>query len=279
MRESLQVLPGVRFVTVATAPHHPAFADAADRAALLALLESVRAVYEARLHGYALTATRLALLVRPGEANDDDARLRRRWARLGGTSEPPPARLRARLGSLSGFMQTLLQRASRDWNRRHGARGHLWSGRYRAALIADDRALLAAQAWLQDPGEQPGLLAVGLTSGGERADPVRRDLPALAAPALRLAANGFVFPADEAPPACAPPPADSAAGHLERFLATVPADARAAYGNALNHGWALGRPESLRAALARLARTPGGGGRSRALRDLDDDWGLCGVWG
>jgi len=44
-------------------------------------------------------------------------------------------------------------------------------------------------------------------------------------------------------------------------------------------GWALGRPERLRAVLARPARSSGGGGRGRVLRDLDDDRGLCGVWG
>ena len=274
-RQTLHHLPGVQFVSVTTAFDHPAFTGDDDRHALFTLIEAVRAVYEARLHGVALTPSRLTLLVRAGEANDDDARLRRRWAMLGGRTEPPPARLRARLGSLSGFMQTLLQRASRDWNRRHGRRGHLWAGRYRATLLADDRALLAAQACLdierlddQPPVAQP-------TAAPLSAPPVL----SLAAPVLRLAANGFVFPADEAPPACAPPPADTAAAHLARFLATVPAASRTVYAHALDHGWALGRPESLRAVLARLARSGTGGGRGRTLRDLDDDWGLCGVWG
>jgi hypothetical protein len=274
-RLSLQSLPGVHYVRVDTAHGHPAFAAGADRAALFTLIEGVRAVYEARLHGVAVTPSRLTLLVQPGEANDDDARLRRRWALLGGRSEPPPARLRARLGSLSGFMQTLLQRASRDWNRRHGSRGHLWAGRYRATLLADDRALLAAQTCLEDA------LVAEIPAGTPV--PAVRSLGApvlsLAGPVLRLAANGFVFPADEAPPACAPPPADTAAEHLARFLATVPAASRAVYAHALDHGWALGRPESLRAVLARLARSGAGGGRGRILRDLDDEWGLCGVWG
>jgi len=274
-RLSLQALPGVHYVVVDTAHGHSAFAEAGDRAALFTLIEGVRAVYEARLHGVALTPSRLTLLVQPGEANDDDARLRRRWALLGGRSEPPPARLRARLGSLSGFMQTLLQRASRDWNRRHGSRGHLWAGRYRATLLADDRALLAAQARLEDALVAEVSAGMGLT--GTQASPVHHVL-SLAGPVLRLAANGFVFPADEAPPACAPPPADTAAEHLARFLATVPAASRAVYAHALDHGWALGRPESLRAVLARLARSHAGGGRGRMLRDLDDDWGLCGVW-
>ncbi|MBA3709502.1 MAG: hypothetical protein H0W83_11870 [Planctomycetes bacterium] len=170
-------------------------------------------------------------------------------------------------------MQTLLQRYSRDRNRRHGTRGRLWASRYRSTLIADDRSLLAAIAWLEDAA--PALSAI---SSSRDARSSSRAPLTLAAPPLRIGPGEFLFPADESPPGCPPPLAPDHAACLRRFSAGISENARVAYGHALRSGWALGRPESLGGVLQRLARV-NGRGRSRRLRELDDDLGLCGVWG
>jgi hypothetical protein len=65
---------------------------------------------------------------------------------------------------------------------------------------------------------------------------------------------------------------------LDRFSATMRTEHLSMYGEAIQHGWALGRPESLTDVLTRLGRGQGRG-RSRSLRDLSDELGLCGVWG
>ncbi|TVR08456.1 MAG: hypothetical protein EA401_13935 [Planctomycetota bacterium] len=65
---------------------------------------------------------------------------------------------------------------------------------------------------------------------------------------------------------------------FDRFCQQLPSESADEYLKAALHSWALGRPESLTEALSRLARGPGRG-RSRRARELDDELGLCGVWG
>ncbi|MBA2480789.1 MAG: hypothetical protein H0V44_09010 [Planctomycetes bacterium] len=262
------------YVTVGSAAGHRVFPSTDECDRFLAHLETVRVVFESRIYAYALTPTALHLIIRHEEAAaDSDAALVDRWARLSSRSSPTPGRLRARLSSLGGLMQTLLQRYSRDRNRRHGLRGRMWASRFRSTFIADDRAVLAAITWLEESAPELGAL-----SCSRHARAAGRVLPTLAAPPLRIGPDEFLFPADESPPGCAPPLAPHHVGYLRRFAATISADARIAYGRALTSGWALGRPESLGAVLQRLARDHGRG-RIRRLRELDDELGLCGVWG
>jgi hypothetical protein len=257
------------YVNTVTSLGQPLLAEDEDRERFLTQLERVRAVYQARLYGFAVTATAVHLVVQVRDhQREHDGVVRARWRALATRAVPPAARLRARLSSLAGFMQTLLQRYSREWNQRRGTRGRLWASRYRATLLADDRAVLAASAWL----EREHTVIVSATSAAGRT-PVT-----LAAPPLRLGPGEAVFPADEAPPGCVPPAPVDATRWLERFADGVSPASRAAHARALTSGWALGRPESLTAVLAHLGRA-GGRGRSRKLRELDDELGLCGVWG
>ncbi len=235
----------------------------------LALLEQVRAVFQARIFAYGLRAQAVHLvLALRGHQEDPEQVLRDRWRQLSSRTPPPVARLRARLSSISGFMQTLLQRFARDWNARRGTTGSMWSRRYRAVLLADDCALLAATTWIERRS--------GASSSRGWHD---RDAPiALSAPPLRVGPGDFICPTDDAPPGCSPPPHGESERCLERFAQAFSSQALEAHGRALAHGWALGRPESLAGVLARLGRGSGRG-RGRRLRDLGDDLGLCGVWG
>jgi len=260
---------GVNYVAAEVLPGHPGLTAEWERERFLTLLERVRTTFQARLFAYGIDAQGVRLVVAPRDHRQEpEARLRDRWRRLSPRSVPPTARLRARLGSLSGFMQTALQRFTRDSNQRHGCRGGLWAGHYRSTALADDRSLLAALSWIES--------APGLTSQGNHDLP--REVLSLAPPPLRTGPGDFLCPADEAPPGCFPVPEGTIGQYLQRFAGTISVAAGQAHGRALAAGWALGRPESLGGVISQLGRTRGRG-RMRQVRDLDDELGLCGVWG
>lgn len=263
--------PNQYYVRVDTALGSPVFADPAERAELTGLLEQLRPVFECRWFAWACEPASLHLvLAHRAEVLDSDDQLHRRWARLGGRNVPPANRLRERLGTLSGLMQTLLQRYSRGYHRRHGGSGHLWAGRYRASLLADDAALLAAVAWLE--AEIGAKLPPQASSHANRAG-----TPQLAPVPLRRGPGGEALPADEAMPGMTPFPQDEVAAALAGFADSLAED-RGSYGDALARAWALGHPEALSETLARLGRSSGRG-RSRQLRELDDQLGLSAIWG
>lgn len=272
-RRNILGRPDVYLVRMTCALAHPAFAVMDDAQAVLDLLQELGSGFRIRLYAYRIEAADVALVLRHDltQAETDDS-LRRRWTAMGGRSTGmTTTRLRRRLGSLDGFMQTLCQRASRDWNRRHLSRGHLWAGRYRTCLLADDAALLAGVIWCEDPDRGPVVVSSRGRHGAGMA-------PLLAALPLRIATGSMVFPSDESPPGCPPPADQDLQGCFIRYGEGLMPTCRTAYGMALTRGLALGRPESLSETMARLGRD-GGRGRSRQLRDLDDQRGLCGVWG
>ena len=262
--------PHTYHIQLTTALDQPCFANAADQAELLALLERVRSVYDFRCYAWALAPERLELVLRHAPPTEDDERLRQRWLGLGGSAALSAERLRTRLGSLGGLMQTLAQRSSAAWHRRHGTRGHLWAGRYRACLLADDAALLVACACCERlPGAVQGS---GRTQGRDEEPP-----PLLAPLPIRSLPDGLVIPADEAQLGLPHPLPDAEGQLMHEFVAQIES-ALPSYVQALRHGWALGRPESLTDCVGRLGRSSGRG-RSRQVRELDDELGLCGVWG
>nr|MCU0757111.1 hypothetical protein [Xanthomonadales bacterium] len=55
---------------------------------------------------------------------------------------------RERLGSLSWFMKCLNEHVSRIANAEDGARGHFWEARFKSQVLLDERALLAAMAYV-----------------------------------------------------------------------------------------------------------------------------------
>lgn len=242
---------------------------------LLRLLARLRKAFDVRVYGYHVSASELRLILRhhPTIA-DTDEQLRTRWAVIGGSRLTTITRIKQRFASLGGFMQTLLQRFSREWNGRHLSRGHLWSGRYRACLLADDSALLAAVCWVENVGQQTAPPIC--TSATARAE--RESLVPLAPLPIRRGPDGSLFPGDESPPGLPPLTDQDGLNGFRDYVTQLPSDDLAAYGAALSNGWALGRPESLSDILSRIGRS-GGRGRSRQLRELDDRLGLCGVWG
>lgn len=272
-RQNILGHPDVYLIRLTCALGHHAFAEQDDVDSLLKLLSILCEGFRVRLFAYRLDAHELTLIIRhEHDIADTDANLRKRWQTIGGRSSTmTTARLRRRLGSLEGFMQILAQRSSRNWNLRHHSRGHLWAGRYRACLLADDAALLAGIAWLEC-ASRPNPQASSQGKHGSSLKPSLSGLP------IRMTHGDLALPADEAPPGCPPPSDEDLQRCFDQYCSHFSPQCRSAYGTALTRGFALGRPESLSETIARLGRQ-NGRGRSRKLRELDDQRGLCGVWG
>ncbi|MBX3712246.1 MAG: hypothetical protein KF800_09830 [Lysobacter sp.] len=120
------------------------------------------------IDAYAVMSNHLHLVLRidPSETlrwNDDEVAAR--WLRLFPPREDSdaaieakrlrllgdPARietLRDRLGNLSWLMRCLVEPIARRANREDGCKGRFWEGRYKCQALCDERAILAAMAYV-----------------------------------------------------------------------------------------------------------------------------------
>lgn len=90
-------------------------------------------------------ASRWVRLFPPRE--DDDAAVEHKRQRLLVDPERVDI-LRRRLGSLPWLMRCLVEPIVRRANREDGCKGRFWEGRYKCQALCDDRALLAAMAYV-----------------------------------------------------------------------------------------------------------------------------------
>jgi REP element-mobilizing transposase RayT len=132
------------------------FTDA-EKEHFLRLLERLARGFFVQLHAFCIMSNHFHLLVTATEAAAAAApvaELRRRYRAIFGPLAQPPAgaldsdgtvipdpdggtsRLRARLGSVSRFVQELKQAFSRWYNRQHGRKGYLWGDRWKGVLVA-----------------------------------------------------------------------------------------------------------------------------------------------
>lgn len=120
------------------------------------------------IHAYAIMSNHLHVVVQidPTAASAwSDDEVAARWLGLFPPADPEanavefkrkclladPARLgvfRQRLGDLSWFMRCLAEPIARRANREDGCKGRFWEGRYKCQLLCDERALLAAMAYV-----------------------------------------------------------------------------------------------------------------------------------
>jgi putative transposase len=107
----------------------PVFIDDADRRAFLAALREAALQQQVAVHAYVLLADHVHLLVTP--ATD------------------------AALGAL---MQGLGRRYGAAFNRRHGRRGTLWAGRFRASVVQPGAPLLDAMLFIDHHPVRSGLV-------------------------------------------------------------------------------------------------------------------------
>lgn len=120
------------------------------------------------VHAYAVMSNHLHLVVQidPTQVSGwSDEDVAGRWVRLFPPCEDTDAAhsdkcqrlisnpmrmalIRARLGSLSWFMRCLAEPIARRANREDGCTGRFWEGRFKSQLLRDERALLAAMAYV-----------------------------------------------------------------------------------------------------------------------------------
>ncbi len=263
-RAALAGAPHTYLVEVVSANAAPVLASSDEQRAFIANLEAVRGCFAARLFAAAVHADRFQLVLRhQSERRDRDETLRARWQALYPGRRGPLTGWSARFTTLAGFMQVLLQRYGRDRHERDGGSGRQWAQRYRAVLLTDDRALLAIC------GAVVGQASAAWTS--------LMPGPVTLAPLPLRGEGALIMPADEAPPGM-PPASLDPTGVAAAQITGPPADLARTYAQAMRQAWAIGQPESLHEVLARLGRATGKG-RHRRQHELEDDLGLCAVWG
>ena len=101
--------------------------DDDDRAVLLRLLREAAALEKVALHAYSVQGDRIELVATAGEA-----------------------------AALSRLMQTVTRRHAAAYNRRHGRRGSLWEGRFRAAAVEPGDWLLRCMLHVDQLGAAGG---------------------------------------------------------------------------------------------------------------------------
>src|SRR5690606_14676172 len=120
------------------------------------------------IHAYAVMSNHLHLVLHVDPATSaswSDAEVAARWVRLFPPREDSDAArarkcawlvqqpervavLRERLANLSWFMKCLAEPLARAANAEDGCKGRFWEGRFKAQLLCDERALLAAMAYV-----------------------------------------------------------------------------------------------------------------------------------
>ena len=128
-------------------------------------LVELSSIFAVSLYGYAVMSNHVhvVLYVEPrAPMRWSDEEVARRWCRLfrrAGRAEGSEvdrlthqperiAELRSRLGSLSWFMRCLNEPIARRANREDDCTGRFWQGRFKSQALLDDRAVLAAMAYV-----------------------------------------------------------------------------------------------------------------------------------
>jgi hypothetical protein len=166
------------------------------------------------IDAYAVMSNHLHLVLHidPGEAlRWPDDEVAKRWVRLFPPREDSddaveakrlrlladPVRietLRQRLGNLSWLMRCLVEPIARRANREDGCKGRFWEGRFKCQALCDERAILAAMAYVDlNPiraGMADRLETSAYTSAAERISQARTD-STLATSRLRPIAGGL----------------------------------------------------------------------------------------
>lgn len=101
--------------------------DEADRALLLSVMREAARTHGVSIHAYCLADDHFHLLLTPDRPD-----------------------------AMSLFMQAVGRRYVSAYNRRHGRRGGLWSGRYRATVLEPTLYLLDAMVWVEGHGQRAG---------------------------------------------------------------------------------------------------------------------------
>lgn len=131
-------------------------------------LQRLSDIFAVGIYGYAVMSNHLHVVLRvdpQATQRWSDDEVARRWCRLYPPREDSPVvfeqrcldlsrqperltALRERLGSVSWFMRCLNEPLARAANREDGCTGRFWEGRFKCQVLADERAVLAAMAYV-----------------------------------------------------------------------------------------------------------------------------------
>jgi putative transposase len=172
----------------------------------------------------------------------------------------------AAAAGLGALVQALGRRYGAHFNRRHGRRGGLWEGRFRATIIEPAPLLLDAMQWVETAA---GSIAWGPSGAG--AAP-----PWSSAPHHRGEARDPLMTDAEAYWALGNTPFEREAAWRRRLETPLPPGVSEALAQAAERGWALGSPafiaELQQAGARRAAPLPRGrpahAGGQAAAREL-----------
>jgi putative transposase len=207
-------VPGVlHLVTQSGHDDKPIVVDDTDRSKLLALLAQAASAEGMAIHAYALTDCELRLLATP---QDDD--------------------------SLARVMQALGRRYVVGFNRRHGRRGTLWAGRYRAGLV-DPALAIDATVFVEALPVHEGLAAQAADwpwSSAQHHAGIRRN-------SFVTEHNGYWSLGNT--------PFERESAHANHLACGVPVELGQRLDRAVRRGLAVGSPEFLRQ-IGGLVRRP-----------------------
>ena len=130
-RLSRLAAPGLpHFVLQRGRGNEPVFADIEDRRLYLAWLREATQTLGVAVHAYVLLPGEVMLVARPSDAS-----------------------------ALGRLVQVVGGRYARHHNRRHGLRGGLWDGRFRACVFDPEAHLLAAMQFVEAAPQRAGLVS------------------------------------------------------------------------------------------------------------------------
>ena len=182
----------------------PVFLDDADRQRMLECLAQYAPEHRVDLHAYVLMPGEVVLLLTPQAA-----------------------------GALSGFMQAVGRKYTRQFNQRHGRSGTLWEGRYRSTVLQPERFLLACMVCIdQRPVQQALAPAPQDYAWSSHAHYIGRDADRLVVPHAQYWQLGNTPFAREA-------------AYAQCVEAGVSAADQAFILQSTRHGWVMGDPDFL----------------------------------
>ena len=220
------VLPGIAHHVIQRAAHESlAFESDVDRDLFMLAVRRSSAEHRVSVHAYALLEDHFQLLATPIEADD-----------------------------LSLMMQALSRLYVAPFNRRHGRRGALWEGRFRAAPVGGAEYLLGCMRYIEQSPRRGGwagpLDEFGWSSAAEHVG-------------RRVTATPCIVPPDSSYWQLGNTPFEREAAYAKLLELPLHSGSVAEVEATTAKGWALGPGEFIASLTAETSRRPVAGARGR----------------
>ena len=225
------VLPGIAHHVIQRAAHDSlAFESDVDRELFMLALRRSSAEHRVSVHAYALLDDHFQLLATPTDADN-----------------------------LSLMMQALSRLYVAPFNRRHGRRGALWAGRFRAAPVGGSEYLLRCMRYIEQSPRRRGWVGpldeFGWSSAAEHAG-------------RRVTATPCIVPPDSSYWQLGNTPFEREAAYAKLLELPLHSGSVAEVEATTAKGWALGSGEFIASLAAETPRRPVAQARGRPRKAL-----------